>query len=370
MKSIVFQLVCLLLITLSSCIPVKSVFLGRPDSKDQLRFQNSNIQAGEECFAFHQSEDDSLGELKISDWTNDIPFFVTLNDFVGTHKIRSLAIIQNDTLKYQYDADSFDESSLHPSYSIAKSFTSALIGIAIADGFIKDEQELVVKYVPELAGKAYSNQLTIEHLLNHTSGFEYNLSTDATIYYGRNSLKTLDKLKFKTVPGTKQHYLNINVHLLGLILKRATNIPPSKYLEDKIWKPIGMCTDGEWSIDKVNQQERAFCCLGATTLDYAKFGRLYLNKGVWNGKQVISESWYNKSIKRATTNGSSFNYNYCWHIGLKEYGDFMAIGLYKQHIYINPKKNLIIVLLNEDETPLKAERVNWWFVFRQIADQL
>jgi CubicO group peptidase (beta-lactamase class C family) len=155
-----------------------------------------------------------------------------------------------------------------------------------------------------------------------------------------------------------------------LILNRATGISPSKYLEDKIWKPIQMCSNGIWSVDEKNQLEKSFCCLGATALDYAKFGRLYMNKGVWNGKNIISENWYNKSIERDSTNGSSFNYNYCWHIGLKEYGDFMAIGLYKQHIYINPAKNLIIVSLNDKEKRLKAERVNWWDVFRQIADQV
>jgi CubicO group peptidase (beta-lactamase class C family) len=131
-----------------------------------------------------------------------------------------------------------------------------------------------------------------------------------------------------------------------------------------------MCDDAVWSTDTKNNLEKTYCCLGATALDYAKFGRLYLNQGVWNGKRIISERWYNKSISRDTTGGSSYNYNYCWHIGLKEYGDYMAIGLYKQHIYINPKKNLLIVLFNDREKPLKAERVNWWFVFRQIADQL
>jgi len=110
--------------------------------------------------------------------------------------------------------------------------------------------------------------------------------------------------------------------------------------------------------------------MGATALDYAKFGRLFLHGGVWNDKRIFSEQWYERSIRRDTTEGSSFNYNYCWHMGLKEYGDFMAIGLYKQHIYVNPTKELIIVLLNDREKPLKAERVNWWYIFRQISDLL
>lgn len=370
MNSKKYSLFCLLLTMLNSCIPVRSVFLGNPDEKDMTRFKGAVIHSGNDCFEFKKGVISPKDGFKINDWTRDIPFFMPLDSFAPTHKIRSLLIIQNDTIKYEYYGKKFNERNLHSSYSIAKSFTSALIGIAIEEGFIKSEQDAVIKYIPELAKVPDADKLTIEHLLNHTSGIKYNLATDATIYYGRNSLKALKQIRFETRPGTKQHYLNINVELLGLILKRATGIAPSKYLEDKIWKPIQMCSDGVWSIDKKTQLEKSFCCLGATTLDYAKFGRLYMNKGIWNGNRIISETWYNKSISRDTSNGSSFNYNYCWHIGLKKYGDFMAIGLYKQHIYINPDKNLLIILFNDKEKPLKAERVNWWDIFRQIADQL
>jgi CubicO group peptidase (beta-lactamase class C family) len=360
----------LLFVLLHSCIPLRSVFLGNPDDKDMNRFKSAVIHSGSECFEFQKDVNQTAAGIKISDWTSDIPFFTPLDSFVPTHKIRSLLIIQNDTLKYEYYGKKINKQALHSSYSIAKAFTSSLIGIAIEEGHIKSEQDFVINYIPEIKGVQYAENLTIEHLLNHTSGIKYNLGIDATIYYGRNSLSSLNKIRFDFKPGIKQHYLNINVELLGLILQRATGVAPSKYLEDKIWKPIQMCSDGVWSVDEKNQLEKSFCCIGSTALDYAKFGRLYLNKGLWNGERIISEEWYNKSISRDTTNGSSFNYNYCWHIGLKEYGDFMAIGLYKQHIYIHPDKNLLIILLNDKENPLKAERVNWWYIFRQIADQL
>ncbi len=356
--------------SLYSCFPPKAVLLGKPDNKDIKRFDNSIIYSGSECFEFKKGNNIHAKNIKIDDWATDIPFFLSLDSFVPTHNIESFLVIQNDTIKYEYYSKNVNSETLHPSYSIAKTFTSALIGIAIDEGFINSERESVTKYIPELQNIPYANLLTIEHLLNHTSGIKYNLALDANIYYGRNTLKALRKIQFEYTPGTKQHYLNINSELLGLILKRVTGTPPSQYLEDKIWKPIQMCSNGVWSVDSKNQLERTFCCIGATALDYAKFGRLYMNKGMWNEQQIISEIWYNKSISRDTSNGSSFNYNYCWHIGLKEYGDFMAIGLYKQHIYINPEKKLLIVLLNDKEKKLLAERVNWWHVFRQIADQL
>lgn len=355
---------------LQSCFPVKTLFLGKPDKKDLKRFDYAIIEKGNDCFQFYACDSLAKPLIKISDWTKDIPFFVSLDSVVRTHSTRSMLVIQNDTIKYDYYREDLDENDLHASYSIAKSFTSTLIGIAIDEGYILNEQEPVIKYITELADVPNAEKLSIEHLLNHTSGIQYNFTIDATLYYGHDLLKSLNKIKFETKPSTEQHYLNINVQLLGLILKRAVGKAPSKYLEENIWKPIGMCSNGIWSLDKKNQLEKSFCCLGVTALDYAKFGRLYLNKGIWDGEQIFSHKWYDRSIRRDTLNGSSFNYNYCWHIGLKEYDDFMANGLYKQHIYVNPKKNLIIVLLNDKEKALKAERVNWWFIFRQIADQL
>ena len=193
---------------------------------------------------------------------------------------------------------------------------------------------------------------------------------DATIYYGNNSYKAFQRIQFEHQPGTYQHYINVNVHLLSAILVKVSKMPLEQYLQAKIWEPLGMESDGLWSTGKKDSLAKAFCCMGATARDYAKFGRLYLNKGKWQGKQVFSETWYNKTIRRDTSNASSYNYNYCWHIGLKAYDDFMAIGLYKQHVYVNPQKNLIIVLLNNKENKLKAERVIWWNIFRQIADQV
>ena len=125
-----------------------------------------------------------------------------------------------------------------------------------------------------------------------------------------------------------------------------------------------------WSTDETGETEKTYCCLSATARDYAKFGRLFLKRGQWQGKQLLMEDWVARSIHRDASAGSSEGYNYYWHIGLKEYGDFMAIGLYKQHIYLNPAKNLIIVVLNDEEERLKAERTNWPYILRQMADVL
>ena len=354
---------------LTSCIPAKAIFLGGPDAKDLKRSPCNTVEGSSNCFQFKYADPEDF-DVKVNDWTKDIPYFLTLDEIAESHSVRSFLVIQNDSVKYEYYRKDLDSASVHPSYSMAKSFTSALLGIALEEGLIKSLDDSVLTYIPELKTIERSDELTIRHLLNHTSGFKPGLILDINLYYGRNILRQLKKIEIATTPGTKQEYINVNSQLSGIILTRVTNGSLSSYMEEKIWKPIQSCSDAIWSTDKKNELEKTFCCFGATALDYAKFGRLFVNEGSWDGTQLISKEWFAQSIKRDTTEGSSWNYNNSWHIGLKEYGDFMAIGLYKQHIYINPKKNLIIVLLNDKDNKLLAERINWWYVFRQIADEM
>jgi len=361
----VFVFVFLVLLGLVSCTPIKSILLGRPDAKDMGRFTNSKINS-DTCFLF---EKDNRDDIKITDWSSDQPVFKPLLELCHEHSVRSFIVIQNDTIKFEYYRDELDENSLHPSYSISKSMISCLVGIAIDEGWLQSVNQKAIDFIPEIKNKPYAEKLTIKHLLNHTSGIKYSLIEDGNLYYGKNIIKELQNILFVTLPGTNQEYLNVNSQLLGIILARSSGMSVTKLVQQKIWAPIGMCNEGHWSVDKYGV-EKSFCCLSATAKDYAKFGRLYLNRGLWNKQRVFSESWYEESMSRDTTDGSSHNYNYSWHLGLKEYGDFMAIGLYKQHLYIYPKKNLIIVLLNDREKPISAERVNWWFIFRQIGDEL
>lgn len=343
---------------------MRGLTYGQPDHKDIHRFPSSTISKSEECFEF--AENLEVGKrLKVSDWSNGTPLFVTLDKLSQTRPVRSFVVIQRDTILYQFHGLGTEESDVHPSYSMAKSYTSALIGIAIDEGKIGSVDELVSKYIPEVE----SEQLKIEHLLNMTSGIKHNPMIDAKLYYGNDVTSTLKFVEFAFEPGTKQEYLNINVQLLGLILHRTTGMKPADYLTEKIWQPIQSCDDAIWTEDRKGQN-LTFCCMGATALDYAKFGRLYMQGGKWNDRQVVPEDWVKHSIRRDTTEGSGFGYNYLWHIGEGAYGDYMADGMYKQHVYVHPEKELIIVLTCNRDNKLASERVRWRHVFRQIVDQL
>ena len=348
---------------------MRGVFLGFPDHKDIHRFPSSEIAAGDACFEFKADANAVVRKLRVTDWSSGSPYFVTLDQLNTSRPVRSMLIIRNDTLLYDFYGKQTTADDVNPSYSVAKSFTSAMIGIAIQEGKIKSVHDKVIDYIPEMKDIPMSEKLEVEHLLNMTSGFKLKVITDAELYYGNDVTKALKHIEFAREPGTYQEYINLDVQLLGLILHRATGMKPSEYLSEKIWKPIDMCSDAIWTTDKKGE-DKTFCCMGATALDYAKFGRLYLNNGNWNGRQIVPQEWVEHSVSRDTTNGSSFGYNYNWHIGEKAYGDYMADGMYKQHIYVHPEKKIVIVLMCNRDDKVAAERVRWRHVFRQIVDQL
>ncbi len=356
---------------ISSCnFPVKSVYRAYPSNQDYKTFVNEVIERSEAPFSFEEMPLEDRPDLFLNDETNGVFLFNHLDKTLEEHNNTGFLIIQHDTIIYERYESGYDQDSYHPSFSVAKSFTSALVGIAMDEGFIRDEHDLVLQYIPELEKHPESQTLTIKHLLNHTSGLKVKLQVDANLYYGNDIWKGINQIKFDYPPGTKQYYANINTQLLGIVLKRATGEANYQYLQEKLWKPIGMESDALWSVDKKNHLTKAYCCLSATARDYAKLGRLYLNMGDWNGQQIVSEDWVRKSTARDTTDGSSYGYGYSWQIGLKEYGDYQAAGLNEQYIYVNPKKQLIIVALNDREKRIKYKNLNWHYVFRQIGDQL
>jgi len=354
---------------LNGCVPFNAVIHGIPDEKDILRFASTPLLAGDTCFQFHRDETGIGQRIKVNEWGSGIPFFMPLEELMARHAVRSMVVIRNDTILYEGYGKGMSATDVHASYSVAKSFTSALIGIAISEGDIGSVREMVTTHIPELKGITGAEYLRIEHLLNMTSGIRNTMRNNAIIYYGRDVKKALGQVEFAHTPGTFQEYINLNVQLLGIILHRATGMMPADYMTRKLWQPLGMCANGLWTRDK-HGENLTFCCMGATALDYAKFGRLYLHRGQWNGKSIIDEQWVNRSVTRDTTEGSSFNYNYGWHIGDAAYGDYMADGMYKQYIYVQPSKNIIIVLLCNRENALKAERTQWRNIFHQVVDQL
>lgn len=354
---------------LSGCaIPLKSVVYLKPDLRDHKRMPYLTVNAPETPFTFYKSPDTTFGErVRVNDWSPAVvPLWRSLNELVQAHPNNALVIIRNDTILYEHYRHGKEKR--HPSYSVAKSFTSALTGFAVQDSLLSLEDS-VNRYLPEWSDDPRYRKLKVKHLLNHTSGIEHPLTVDGLLYYGNNLKRAKRHIRFKHRPGFNQAYMNMNIWMLGQILEKVTGGPLSSYLEEKIWIPLGMESDARWTASK-RQRIKPYCCLQATARDYAKFGRLYLNGGEWQGEQLLDEAWVDGTLSRDTTDGGTFGYHNCWYLGYQRYSDAMAIGLYKQHIYIYPKKGIIMVSMNDRPRSRAQKALNWEDIFRQIVDQI
>ena len=357
MKQLKLLLFVMLILTIfSACKVGRFVVYNFADIKDYKKFPARSIENSERKFVFQTAENSRVPK-EINLKGKSFPFEKYLED----NKTVAFLVIKNETIQYEKYWGKYDESSIVPSFSMAKAITSILMGCAIDDKLIQSVEEPITNYIPELAHKGFE-KVTIEHLLQMTSGLDFNecyanpFGEAASYYYGTNLRKEVNKLKLKKAPGEAFDYVSGNTQLLGLVLERALKGKTiSTYLEEKIWKPLGMEFNASWSLDrKKNGLEKTFCCINARARDFAKIGRLYANKGNWNGQQIVSEQWVRQSTKVDTTNGSAWFYQYQWWLPTQT-GDFMAEGILGQYIYLHPDKNLIIVRLGK-----KEGKADWW----------
>lgn len=357
-------LICILAFILFSCASCKIgrfVFYNFADIKDHKKFPSRSAPAASEPFRFVASSTSQVP--KDINLSTSIPFEKYLED----NNTVAFLVIKNDSLLYEKYFRGYDQTNIVPSFSMAKSVISMLIGFALDEGLIKSVQEPVTNYLPEMKKNGFE-KVSIEHLLQMTSGLDFKESyfnpfgEAASYYYGRNLRKMIPKLKLKRKPGQEFEYVSGNPQILGLLLERALKGKSvTSYMQEKLWQPLGMEYEGSWSIDKKkNGLEKTFCCINARARDFGKLGRLYLNKGNWNGKQLLSANWVKQSTKVDTQNGSAWYYQYQWWLPNKK-GDFMAAGILGQYIFVSPEKNMIIVRLGKNKG-----KADWDKVFQQV----
>ncbi|MCX6090120.1 MAG: serine hydrolase, partial [Candidatus Atribacteria bacterium] len=222
-----------------------------------------------------------------------------LDQFLERTKTQAFIVIHRDKVLFEKYYNGCSRDSIVTSFSVAKSFTSALIGLAIDEGYIHSVNDPITDYLPELKVRdSRFSDVKISDLLHMSSGFGFREPPDDIIsYYDPNLRKAaLERARIEEEPG--KHYLYNKYHpqLLGIILERATKRPVTQYLQEKIWNPLGMEFDGSWSIDSTEHQfEKMECGINDRAIDFAKFGRLYVRQGNWDGKQLISSNWIQTS---------------------------------------------------------------------------
>ena len=357
-----FIIICSVLVT--SCQLGRFVFYNFADIKDHKKFKSRSLIAAQKPFNFETTETGKFPKVITKKSKEEVPF----DEFLEENKTVAFLIIKNDTIQYEKYFNGYQTESIVPSFSMAKSVTSILIGCAIDEGLIKSVDEPITNYITELRRNDF-DKVTIKHLLQMTSGVKFNESyvnpfgDAASFYYGINLRKAISKMEVKTEPGKNFEYISGNTQLLGLVLERSLKGKKiTQYLQEKIWQPLGMEYDASWSLDrKKDGLEKTFCCLNARARDFAKIGRLYLNKGDWNGKQIVSEKWVEESTKVDSTAGSAKYYQYQWWINATA-GTYMAQGILGQYVYVNPAKNLVIVRLGKNEG-----KVSWANFFNSLS---
>ncbi|MEL6721457.1 MAG: serine hydrolase, partial [Bacteroidota bacterium] len=287
--------------SLSSCHVGRFVVYNFANITDHKIFPYTDILPSDQKFYFMDgTQSDQAQRVANITFTPKGGDKMNLDEFLDeSTKTTAFLVIKKDSILFEKYYRGYDQSKISNIFSASKSMTSMMVGFAIEDGKIKNVDDVVTDYLPEFKeAHPYFQQLTIQHLLDMRSGFDFEeryatpFAEVAHLYYGTNQVKQLLKLDFSHEPGTHHSYQSACTAMLGLIVERAIEQPIGKYLEEKIWQPLGMEHRATWSYDdQKHQSTKTYCCLNTTAIDLAKVARLYLNKGNWNGKQILSEEW-------------------------------------------------------------------------------
>ena len=293
---------------------------------------------------------------KISENYNQKQISSDLSEKMKAYSPVAFLVIQNDSLKYEEYWDGYSDSSLSNAFSATKSIVSLLTGCAIDEGKIKSTSQKIKDFFPELKGK-YSSEVTIKDLLTMSSGLNWDesygslFSKTTQAYYGSDLSKLIFKLKVFEKPGQKFNYLSGTTQLLAFVLQKATGKTISEYASEKLWIPLGAKHNALWYLDRVGGMEKSYCCFTSNARDLARLGKLVLDSGRFNGKQIISENYilslYQPDTFLIDENKKKVNYYslHWWIIDYKGIKIPYARGILGQYIFVIPAYNAIVVRL-------------------------
>lgn len=349
-------------------------------------YASSNVEAAKQTWQLNNGEPLSLPES-----FNYYGEAISTADYINYTHTGSLLVMQHGDVRYENYFRGETENDRHISFSVAKSFVSALFGIAVSEGKI-DIYKNADDYLPILKGSGYEG-VRIKDILQMSSGVAFNedyadLNSDINRFgrilaLGGSFDKFAASLENDVKPGTRRLYVSIDTQVLGMILREATGRSISDYMQEKLWQPMGAESDAYWVTDSHNM-EMALGGLNAVLRDYARFGQLAMQNGQRDGKQTIPAQWMQDSLtmdadhlkpKQDERSLDNWGYGYQWWLPPeteKHPGVFMAVGIYDQYIYIDRARQLVMVKLsgnphytddNYDSLPKTLA------LFRAIAEQ-
>ncbi|SDM48067.1 CubicO group peptidase, beta-lactamase class C family [Oryzisolibacter propanilivorax] len=277
---------------------------------------------------------------------------VDVDAYLQDQRAAALLIVHDGRLRLERYGLGFGPEGRWTSFSVAKSFTSTLVGAALRDGFIHSLDDRVSRYIPALAGSAYDD-VSVRQLLTMTSGVAWNedyADPDSDVARFNNHqpepgvdalVSYLRRLPRAAPAGERWNYSTGETNLVGILVSQATGKTLAQYLEEKVWRPAGMQQDGTWLLSKTGQ-EIGGCCIQAAARDYARFGLFILDGGRSGGVSVLPDGWLAQATQRQADIGEpGRGYGYQW--WTYDDGSYAARGIFGQGIFLDPKRRLVIV---------------------------
>lgn len=345
------------------------------DILDHEKFPNHPFAASPQPFSFVEAQDGRLSDLMIETGNGK----TSLGKILESSETTAFLIIKNDSLLYEEYFNGYTRESINTSFSVGKSITSLLLGKAIDEGLIQSVNDPVTWYLPEMKNRDIRyEKLTLMHLLNMRSGIQFKdhdlpWGDKPKAYYHPRLRDRIYDLPLKSEPGSAFRYNSYNPIVIGMVLEKVCGQSPAEYFEMNIWDKLGMEYSGSWSMDSDESgMMKMESGLNLRAIDFAKFGRLVLNKGAWNHEQVISQTWIETSAVISKENhvpefGDEIHYERFWWLHSKDQKHAYIIsgwGHLGQYLYVFPEEQIIIVRMGKNLGKVDS----WKKIFLEVVD--
>ena len=331
------------------CLPFyakKALIYWFPTIDDLNIFEHATVHAPDSCW-----------EWAISDKYNSYKLSKKDSAYIDDMKTVSFLVIRNDSILYETYRGGWNDTLTSNLFSATKSIVGMLVGIAMDEGKIGSVDDKVMKYIPEY-NRGRQKDITIRNLLTMSAGMDWDeayaslFSVTTHGYYGNDLYKLIMGLDIVDTPGVQYSYRSGETQLLSFVLEAATGETISKYAEKKLWRPMMAGQDAFWLLDKKDGDEKSFCCFHTTARDAARFGRLMLNMGNWNGSQLVSREYMEEALAPASYLKDQWGkdpltyYGYqTWIMNYKGERCPYFRGMLGQYIIAIPSKNAVVVRL-------------------------
>lgn len=301
-------------------------------------------------------------------WSSRKKLPMSAEEMFHQTRTRAFVVVRGDSLAFEYYGKKNTRTTRFNSHSVAKAVVGTLTGIALKEGKLRSLDQPVTDYLPELKGRVSPN-LKVGHLMQMTSGLNFSewylnpFSSVTRMYYGKNTMGFMKRIRQRKPPGQAFAYRSSNTWLLARVLEKATKMTLAEYTEEKLWKPLCVPAAAGWKTDrKKNGVALGFDGFNTTALGLARIGQLYANGGVWNAQRLLPPNWTAALLRTDTTQGSAPFYRQGWFTDAY-YKDYFAEGLFYQYLYCHPETRTVIVRIGKGV----GDRYDWRMTFRVLA---